>query len=96
MDHDAGWAARQITLASVGADGQSADLTLPCRWVEYIQTWDGDAPPFFIVHVSHTDRLGTADWQSLAFEDRGGKSHSYLVRDVRGIRPNVVRLTKVG
>jgi hypothetical protein len=95
MDHDAGWAARQITLTSVDADGHSADLTLPCRWVEYIQTWDGDAPPFFIVHVSHTDRLGTADWQSLAFEDRSGKSHSYFIRDAREIRPNVVRLTKV-
>jgi hypothetical protein len=96
MDHDAGWAARQIKLTSRDANGDTTDLTLPCRWVEYIQTWDGDAPPFFIVHVSHTDRLDTADWRLLAFEDRGGKSHRYVIRDAKEIRPNVVRLTKIG
>jgi len=95
MDHDVGWAAREITLTTQEVDGHRETLTLPCRWVEYIQTWDGNAPPFFLVSVEHSDGLTAHEWRALAFKDGGGKAHHYTVKDAREISPLKVRLTRV-
>jgi hypothetical protein len=95
MDHDAGWAAQDITLTTQDVDGQHERLVLPCRWVEYIQTWDGNAPPFFLVSVHHSDGLTGQEWRSLTFKDGSGKAHRYQVKDAREIAPLKVRLTRV-
>jgi hypothetical protein len=41
MDNDSGWAAQEITLTAHEIDGHREKLTLPCRWVELVQAWDG-------------------------------------------------------
>jgi hypothetical protein len=49
MDNDSGWAAQAITLTASEDDGQQAKLTLPCRWIELAQVWDGQAGSYFLV-----------------------------------------------
>jgi hypothetical protein len=95
MEHNEGWGANEVVLTSREVDGHNAQLTLSCRWIEYLQPWNGDIAPFFLIHVNHTSRLAEADWQLLGFKDRSGKDHSYITRDVREVRTNVIRMTKV-
>jgi hypothetical protein len=97
LDHDIGWAAHEITLTADEADGEIRTLTLPCRWVEYVQTWDGKgSAPFFLVSATHTDGLDEADWRGLAFTDALKKKHLYAVRDAEEVKPKVIRIMKVG
>ncbi len=95
MDHDVGWAAQEITLTTREVDGHHATLTLPCRWVEYIHTWDGNAPPFFLISVERSDTLADQDWHFLTFRDGSGKPHHYTVKDTQEISPLKVRLTRI-
>ena len=95
MDHDAGWAAQEINLASREADGRANHLTLPCHWIEYVHVWDDDRPAHFLISVGHTHGLSGSDWLTLTFKDGSGKSHRHKVADVQEVSPLKVRLTKV-
>jgi hypothetical protein len=95
MEHNDGWGADEVVLTSRDVDGPNARLTLSCRWIEYLQSGSGGTPPFFLIHVNHMDPLAEADWRLLGFKDRNGKDHSYITRDVKEVRTNVIRMTKV-
>jgi hypothetical protein len=97
MDHDAGWFAREITLITHPIDEHRRRLTLPCHWVEYVQTWDGEGSglPYFRVSADSTVGLADEKWHILTFVDAGGSQHQHVVDDVKEIRPNVIQLTKL-
>jgi hypothetical protein len=94
MDNDSGWAAREITLTAQGQDGRRDELTLPCRWVELVQAWDGQAGSYFLVSGVEADRLADAPWAFLAFKDVSGKAHRYAVEAAKPVNPQAIRLMR--
>ncbi|WP_158805771.1 hypothetical protein [Acidisoma sp. L85] len=83
MEHDKGWYAHEITLITHPIDGHRRRLTLPCRWIEYVQNWDakGTGRPFFQISASHTAGLMTEKWHILTFLDGAGNlAQSFLVK----------------
>ncbi|MBW4021802.1 MAG: hypothetical protein HIU92_01465 [Proteobacteria bacterium] len=87
MDNDSGWAATTISLTARGQDDHQHHLTLPCRWVELVQAWDGESEAYFLVSGVDPDAL-TADqirdgsWEFLAFKDASGKAHRHRIGTV--------------
>ena len=95
MDHDSGWAAREITLTTHERDGQRYELTLPCRWVELAQVWDGQEGSYFLVSGISADQLTDAPWEFLGFTDGLGKTHRYAVSAATPVDKQSIRLTRV-
>jgi hypothetical protein len=94
MDNESGWAAHEITLTARDQEGQRAHLTLPCRWVELVQAWDGAADAYFLVSGVHADHLTDGDWEFIAFKDAGGKTHRYPIGAVTKDGPRAIRLMR--
>jgi hypothetical protein len=98
MEHDKGWYAHEITLITHPIEGHRRRLTLPCRWIEYVQNWDakGTGRPFFQISASHTAGLMIEKWHILTFLDGAGNQHQYVIDDVEETKPKVIRLAQVG
>jgi hypothetical protein len=94
MDNDSGWAAREITLTAREHEGHRDKLTLPCRWVELVQAWDGQAGSYFLVSGVQADRLSDTRWEVLAFKDGLGKAHRYPIGAAQQIDPQTIRLMR--
>ncbi len=98
MDNDSGWAAQDITLAAPAEDGHRHHLTMPCRWVELVQAWDGQAGAYFLVSGVETDHvadeLGARPWESLAFKDAAGKAHRFHIGAVTKVGATSLRLMR--
>jgi hypothetical protein len=94
MDNDSGWAAREITLTAHEQEGRRAQLTLPCRWVELAQVWDGQAGSYFLVSGIEASHLGNAAWEFLSFKDGSGKAHRYAIAAAAEVDPQSIRLTR--
>jgi hypothetical protein len=82
MDNDSGWAARAITLTAPSAEGRSVEVTLPCRWVELVQAWDGAVGAYFLVSGLPPEDLPEAPWDELRFRDAAGKPHHFPIGTV--------------
>jgi hypothetical protein len=96
MDNDSGWAAQAITLTASEDDGQQAKLTLPCRWIELAQVWDGQAGSYFLVSGVEAGSLTNMPWAFLSFTDGSGKAHRYPVHAAQQIGPQTIRLIRGG
>jgi hypothetical protein len=94
MDNDSGWAAQEITLTAHEIDGHREKLTLPCRWVELVQAWDGAVGSYFLVSGVGPDHLAVAPWEFLAFKDALGKAHRYRIGEATRVNPQAIRLTR--
>ncbi|WP_158801513.1 hypothetical protein [Acidisoma sp. L85] len=96
MEHDSGWFAHEIMLITHPIDGHRRRLTLPCRWIEFVQNWDakGNKRPFFQISAKNTAGLNEEKWHILAFQDGSGNQHQYVISDIKETKPNVIRLTK--
>lgn len=79
MDNDSGWAAKQIDLICREEDGHSHKITLPCRWVELVQAWDGVSDAYFLVSGIPDADLPAHPWAYLAFQDAKHKQHHFPV-----------------
>lgn len=94
MDNDSGWAARAITLAAPDpATGTEAEITLPCRWVELVQAWEGAEDAYFLVSGIAPDPLPAKPWHLLRFQDAAGESHHFSIGAVsrQGLGLKVMR-----
>ncbi len=94
MDNDSGWAAREITLTAHEHDGHRAKLTLPCRWVELAQVWDGQSGSYFLVSGVEASHLTTTAWEFLSFKDGSGKAHRYAVGPATQVDQQAIRLVR--
>lgn len=79
MDNDSGWAAHEIDLISREEDGHSHKITLPCRWVELVQAWDGVSDAYFLVSGIPDADLPQHPWAYLAFQDVKHKPHRFPI-----------------
>lgn len=99
MDNDSGWAAKTISLTAYGQDDHQHHLTLPCRWVELVQAWDGEGDAYFLVSGVDpdpltADQLRHGDWEFLSFKDGAGKTHRHRVAAVTQAGPGSIRLVR--
>ena len=94
MDNDSGWAAHEITLTAHEDDGRRHHLTLPCRWVELVQAWDGQAGSYFLVSGVQADHLTEAHWEFVSFKDGLGKAHRYHIAAATSVDPQAIRLMR--
>ena len=94
MDNDSGWAANQITLIAREQDGHRDELILPCRWVELVQAWDGQAGSYFLVSGVQADQLTDAPWEFVGFKDGLGKVHRYEIATATQADPEAIRLMR--
>jgi hypothetical protein len=94
MDNDSGWAAQAITLTAPEDDRHRAPLTLPCRWVELVQAWDGQAGSYFLVSGVQADHLTDTPWAFLGFKDNAGKTHRYRIGAATQVAPQSIRLMR--
>ena len=95
MDNDSGWAAREITLTAHEKDGHREKLTLPCRWVELVQAWDGQAGSYFLASGLQADLVTEHPWETLAFKDGLGKAHRYHISTITQTDATSIRLLRV-
>lgn len=79
MDNDSGWAAKEITLMTHDGAGGDERVTLPCRWVELVQAWDGVSDAYFLVSGIPDADLPPHPWAYLAFQDVKHKNHRFPV-----------------
>ena len=96
MDNDSGWDAREITLIGRAHSGHHDKLTLPCRWVELVQAWDGQAGSYFLVSGTEPERLTELPWEFVAFTDGLGKSHRYRIDTASRVSNDAIRLMRAG
>ncbi|WP_459696161.1 hypothetical protein [Acidisoma sp. C75] len=82
MDNDSGWAAREITLSAKAAGQAPAEITLPCRWVELVQAWNGVADSYFLVSGVPEQPLPDAAWDELSFHDAAGRARRFPIARV--------------
>jgi hypothetical protein len=94
MDNDSGWAAREITLTGRDRDGHRDHLTLPCRWVELVQAWDGQEGSYFLVSGVQADHLPDSSWEFVGFKDGLGKAHRYRIGAATQVDPQAIRLIR--
>jgi hypothetical protein len=94
MDNDSGWAAREITLTAREQDGHRHHLTLPCRWIELVQAWDGQVGSYFLVSGVEADHVTDAHWEFVGFKDGLGKTHRYRIHGATQVDPQAIRLTR--
>ena len=94
MDNDSGWAAREITLTSREHDGHREKLTLPCRWIELVQAWDGGTGAYFLVSGVQADDLTDLPWEFVGFKDGLGKVHRYQIGTATKAAPQAIRLMR--
>jgi hypothetical protein len=94
MDNDSGWAAREITLIAHEAQGQRERLTLPCRWVELVQAWDGQAGAYFLISGVEVGQVSDKPWEYVSFKDVSGKAHRYHIGAVTPIGTGALRLMR--
>ena len=94
MDNDSGWAAKEITLTAHEHDGHRPKLTLPCRWVELVQAWNGEAGSYFLVSGVKADDLTDERWEFVGFKDALGKAHRYRIGEATQVDPQAIRLMR--
>jgi hypothetical protein len=94
MDNDSGWAAKEITLTANEDDGHRARLTLPCRWIELVQAWDGQAGSYFLVSGVQADHLTDTPWEFVGFKDNAGKAHRYRIGAATPVDAQAIRLMR--
>jgi hypothetical protein len=94
MDNDSGWAAHEITLTAREDSGVRQKLTLPCRWVELVQAWDGQVGSYFLVSGVEADHLTETPWEFVGFKDSLGKAHHYSIGAATRVDPQAIRLMR--
>jgi hypothetical protein len=94
MDNDSGWAAKEITLTAQERDGHHEHLTLTCRWVELVQSWNGNTDAYFLVSGVDADNLTDQPWEFVAFKDALGQAHRYHLRAASQDGPQAIRLMR--
>jgi hypothetical protein len=94
MDNDSGWAAHEITLSAHEQGGHRVQLTLPCRWVELVQAWDGQVGSYFLVSGVQADHLTDKPWEFVGFKDNSGKAHRYPIGAATRVDPQAIRLMR--
>ncbi|GAB0116387.1 hypothetical protein [Acidisoma sp. 7E03] len=82
MDNDSGWAATEITLVTHDHPGGDEHLSLPCRWVELVQAWDGVSDAYFLVSGIPDADLPPHPWAYLTFQDVKRKQHRFPIGPV--------------
>ena len=99
MDNDTGWAAKEVTLVAHAEEHDHRHyLTLPCRWVELVQAWDGQEGAYFLVSGIEDGLLGEQlsahIWDFVTFRDALGKAHRHQIRAVTQPTALSIRLTR--
>ena len=94
MDNDSGWAAKEIELICREVDGHSHKITLPCRWVELVQAWNGIEDAYFLVSGLATSDIPHQPWVFVTFKDGRGKTHHYPILGATPEGPHALRLPR--
>ncbi|HEX3982959.1 MAG TPA: hypothetical protein VHX12_04635 [Acidisoma sp.] len=95
MDNDSGWAAKEITLMTHEGGGADHSISLPCRWVELVQAWDGVQDAYFLVSGVADSAIPAAPWIFLTFKDSRGKTHHYPIKGASAEGPHGLRLPRL-
>jgi hypothetical protein len=94
MDNDSGWAAKEITLMTHEGAGSDHSITLPCRWVELVQAWDGVEGAYFLVSGLSDSAIPAQPWIFLTFQDVRGKRHHFPIKGASAQGPNTLVLPR--